>query len=44
MDKVTVKPCNNPREGWDEIFKQMNYDGDDRLLIDDVFDDEEFDE
>ncbi len=33
-----------PREGWAEAFQQMHENGDDTLLIDDVFDDETFEE
>lgn len=32
----------NPREGWEEAFKQMSKNGDDKLLMDDVFEDEDF--
>ncbi|UXX77892.1 AbrB/MazE/SpoVT family DNA-binding domain-containing protein [Reichenbachiella carrageenanivorans] len=43
-DKIILKPIKAPRKGWNEIFKQMSKNGDDNMLIDDVFDDEEFDE
>jgi antitoxin MazE len=32
------------REGWNEAFQQMHANGDDQLLIDDVFADETFEE
>jgi hypothetical protein len=38
------QPRQNPREGWAEAFQQMHEDGDDVLLIDDVFEDETFEE
>jgi hypothetical protein len=38
------QPRQNPREGWAEAFKQMHENGDDVLLIDDVFEDETFEE
>ncbi len=41
-DFIVVKPISNPREGWDREFLRMRKNGDDRLLIDDVFDDEQF--
>lgn len=41
---ILLKPIANPREGWDKQFKQMHQLGDDKLLINDVFEEEEFDE
>ncbi len=32
-----IKPIANPRKGWDKAFQEMNNNGDDQLLIDDVF-------
>jgi len=32
-----------PREGWEEAFEQMHKNGDDKLLIDDIFADEVID-
>lgn len=43
-DKIILKPIEAPRKGWNEIFKRMSKNGDDNILIDDVFNDEEFDE
>jgi len=34
----------NPREGWESSFKEMHENGDDELLIPDVFEDENFDD
>ena len=42
--KIILKPKSVPRKGWEKSFKQMNANGDDRLMIDDVFDDELFEE
>jgi len=39
-DGIVLKPVHKPREGWEESFRQMHENGDDRLLIPDVFDDE----
>lgn len=41
---IILKAKTKPREGWDEAFKEMHANGDDQLLIDDVFDDENFEE
>ena len=41
---LELKPVIPPRQGWDEAFKRMHKLGDDRLLIDDVLDDDLFEE
>jgi antitoxin MazE len=33
-----------PRENWDQAFQEMDANGDDQLLIEDVFADESFEE
>lgn len=33
-----------PRQNWDQAFKEMHANGDDELLIPDVFEDEGFQE
>jgi len=38
--QIVIKPLIKPRKGWDEAFKAMNANGDDKLLMTDVFDDE----
>jgi antitoxin MazE len=43
-DYIELRPIKNPREGWDEAFKQMHEEGDDELLIDDIFEDEQIEE
>ena len=43
-DRIILKPKNTPRKGWEEAFKKMHENGDDKLLIDDVFEDENFEE
>lgn len=40
---ITLKPIKKVREGWEEAFQQMHANGDDQLLIDDIFADETFD-
>jgi antitoxin MazE len=42
--QIILRPISTPRMGWDEAFKDMHKNGDDDLLIDDLFDDENFDE
>lgn len=37
---LVLKPIKKVRAGWDEAFSLMSRNGDDELLIDDVFEDE----
>ena len=39
-EQIVIKPVSRPRNGWEDAFMKMNKNGDDKLLIDDVFDDE----
>jgi antitoxin MazE len=41
---MILKPKNTPRKGWEKSFKKMHENGDDQLLINDVFEDENFEE
>lgn len=41
-DQIILKPITEPRKGWEESFSKMHKRGDDALLIDDVFEDENF--
>jgi len=41
---LILKPKGQPRKGWEKLFKKMRGNGDDKLLISDVFNDENFDE
>ncbi len=41
---MILKPISKPRQGWEEAFKEMNEKGDDELLFDDVFENEDFEE
>lgn len=41
---LILKPISSPRKGWEAAFKEMNKNGDDRLLFDDVFDNENLEE
>lgn len=42
--QIILKPIDKPRENWENAFREMNANNDDDLLLDDVFDDENFDE
>lgn len=39
-DGLVLKPVRKPRDGWEEAFRQMHQNSDDKLLIPDVFEDE----
>lgn len=43
-EQIVIKPIKEPRQGWNESFKEMAENGDDELVIPDVFEDEEFEE
>lgn len=43
-EQIILKPIAKPRAGWEESAKEMHENGDDGLLIDDVFGDENFEE
>ncbi len=42
--QIILKPIDAPRENWEEAFRLMHENTDDELLIDDVFEDESFEE
>jgi antitoxin MazE len=42
--QIILKPIDAPRDGWAKAFKDMRREGDDELLIEDVFEDENLDE
>ena len=37
---LELKPVKPPRQGWDEAFKEMHERGEDRLLDNDILDDD----
>lgn len=41
-DYIILKPKKEPRKNWGKAFKKMHQNGDDQLIIDDVFEDEIF--
>ena len=42
--QILLKPVSKPRLGWGDAFKEMHENGEDNMLIDDVFEDETFEE
>ena len=42
--RIVLTPKTNPRKGWEKSFMQMSANGDDKLLMNDVFEDENFEE
>ena len=42
LDKgqIIIKPLPKPRNGWDKAFMEMHANGDDNLIIPDIFEDE----
>jgi antitoxin MazE len=42
--QIIIKPISSPRKGWEKAFKEMNENGDDQLLLDDVFENENLEE
>ena len=43
-DHIILKPKTKPRKGWDKAFKKMHSNGDDKLIMPDVFPDENHEE
>jgi antitoxin MazE len=41
---ITIKPLSKPRKGWDEAFIEMHENGDDKLIIPDIFEEENLEE
>ena len=41
---IVIKPLKTPRKGWEKAFKKMHENADDRVLITDIFDDENIEE
>ena len=44
MGQIILKPIETPRKNWDVSFEKKHQEGDDVLLLTDVFDDEDFEE
>ena len=43
-DQIVIKSISNPRKGWEKAFKAMHENGDDKLFISDLFNDETLEE
>jgi antitoxin MazE len=41
---IILKPISKPRKDWEQAFKEMNENGDDQLLFNDVFENENLEE
>ncbi|MFM7017366.1 AbrB/MazE/SpoVT family DNA-binding domain-containing protein [Flavobacterium sp.] len=44
MGQIILKPIESPRKNWESSFEKMNKEGDDKMLMNDVFNDENFEE
>ena len=44
MGQIVLKPIEIPRKNWENEFNKMNVGGDDELMIEDVFENEDFEE
>ena len=42
--QIILKPIEKPRKDWEKAFEKMRKNNDDKLLMNDVFDDENLDE
>ena len=42
--QIILKPVVKPRKDWEKSFEKMRQNNDDKLLMNDVFDDENLDE
>jgi antitoxin MazE len=43
-EQIILKPGKDPRKGWEKEFEKMHLNNDDKLLMNDVFDDENLEE
>jgi antitoxin MazE len=46
LDKghIIIKPSSKPRKGWDKAFIEMHKNGDDKLIMPDIFEEENLEE
>jgi len=42
--RIILKPIEKPRKNWETAFKKMRLENDDQLLVNDVFENETFEE
>ena len=43
-EQIILKPILSPRKNWEKEFKKMNENGEDKLLMNDIFEDENLEE
>lgn len=43
-EQIILKPIASPRQNWEKEFRKMNENGDDKSLMNDVFEDENLEE
>lgn len=43
-EQIILKPIASPRKNWENEFRKMNEKGDDKLLMNDIFEDENLEE
>jgi len=42
--RIILKPIESPRKNWETAFQKMHLENDDQLLVNDVFENETFEE
>lgn len=42
--RIILKPIESPRKNWETAFQKMHQENDDQMLMNDVFDNETFEE
>ncbi len=42
--QIIIKPLSKPRKGWEKAFKELNASGDDKLIMPDIFEEENLEE
>ena len=42
--QIIIKPIETPRQNWETAFEKMSKESDDKMLLNDVFNDENFEE
>lgn len=42
--RIILKPIKTPRNNWEKAFQKMHAENDDQLLVNDLFDNETFEE
>ena len=46
LDKgqICIRPLSKPRKGWEKAFKEMHDNGEDKLMMPDIFEEENLEE